>query len=197
MRYEVIPDPTEKVPTWRVIVGGYATTAKHHSERAAYADLRELVMGVRVPEFGERPVRVSTSVVIESDDIRLTRTEVEHEAFTFTTIYGDVITWDITHAREQVRTRQIAGLHEIPRDVLAEIAAANEWTQAGVDAADVSRHGISAPLVANGRVVYILIDGTHRAVRALQTNKPFCVWLLTDEGNRDCIVNTTQPALVP
>lgn len=127
----------------------------------------------------------------------LTKTEVQHEAFTFTTILGDVITWDVTKAREQVAAGNTVGLSEIPPHVLAEIAAANEWTPDVVATADPSKHGIAAPVIAMGQVIYVLIDGTHRAVHALQHRKTFCAWLLSDAANRECLARATNPRLLP
>jgi hypothetical protein len=198
MTYEVLPDPTEPVQTWRVRAGEFFTTEKFDTERKAHERMREFIMGQAQPEFGERPVRAKRTVVFENEEMMLTRTDVEHEAFTFTTILGDVFTWDITRARELVQAggANVIGLSEIPPSVLAEIAVSNEWQQAVVDKADPTQHGIAAPVVAFGQVIYILIDGTHRAVKALHDRTPFCAWMLSDKANRACLVRARE-GLVP
>ena len=196
--YEVLPDPTEPEQTWRVRVGEFFTTEKFDTERKAHERMREFILGQAQPEFGERPVRAKRTVVFENEEMMLTRTDVEHEAFTFTTIFGDVFTWDITRAREfaQAGGEHVVGLSEIPPQVLAEIAASNEWQQDVVDKADPSQHGIAAPMVAAGQIIYVLIDGTHRAVKALQTRQTFCAWMLSDKANRACLVRGRE-GLVP
>lgn len=188
MSYEVIKDPLEPNETWRVAVDDYLTTQKFSSEQDADALLGRLQSGLERPSFGDRPVRVQRDVVLDLGDAVLVRTQVEHEAFTFTTILGETFTWDITRARDHVQRGDVAGLDEIPRGVLAEIAASNDWKQDVVDKADPSKHGIAAPIVALGQVIYILVDGTHRAVRALQQGQTFSAWLLTPEANRACLV---------
>lgn len=186
--YEVLQDPLDAERRWRVAVGEFFTLEKFNTQEEADAHVGRLQSGLVRPQFGERPVRVRRDVVLETESAVLVRTQVEHEAFTFTTILGDVITWDITRAREAVERRDVVGLEEIPRNVLAEIAASNDWQQDVVDKADPTKHGIAAPLVAMGQVIFILIDGTHRAVNALQTRRPFCAWLLSDAANRGCVV---------
>jgi hypothetical protein len=188
MNYEVIRDPLEPKETWRVTAGDYFTLPKFGSAEEADAYAGKLSSGLLQPEFGDRPVRVLRDAVLDLGDAVLVRTQVEHEAFTFTTILGETFTWDITRARDHVQRGDVVGLDEIPRGVLAEIAASNDWQQDVVDKADPSKHGIAAPIVALGEVIYILVDGTHRAVRALQQGQPFSAWLLTPEANRACLV---------
>lgn len=194
--YEVIQDPLDPDRSWRVVVDDYLTTNKFANPNDADVHVTHLQAGVVRPEFGERPVRVQRDVVLETPDAVLVRTQVEHEAFTFTTILGDVFTWDVTRAREAVAAGDVVGLSEIDPSVLAEIAANNEWEQSVVDVADPSKHGIAAPLVAFGQVIYVLIDGTHRAVNALQHRKTFRAWMLTDKANRACLVHGRK-GLVP
>lgn len=188
MTYEVLQDPLDEARRWRVAVGDYFTLEKFDTPEEADAHVGKLQSGLVLPQFGDRPVRVRRDVVLDLGDSVLVRTQVEHEAFTFTTILGDVLMWDVTKAREEVERNEVVGLSEIPPMTLAEIAASNEWTRAGVEAADPSKHGIAAPVVAFGQVIYVLIDGTHRAVRALKDKKPFSAWMLNDAANRRCLV---------
>lgn len=188
MSYEVLQDPLDSEKRWRVAAGEHFTVEKFQTREEADAHADKLRSGLLAPQFGDRPVRILRDVVFETESAVLVRTQVEHEAFTFTTVLGETFTWDITRAREHVEKQDVAGLDEIPIGVLQEIAASNEWEQSVVDKADPSRPGIAAPIVAMGQVIYILVDGTHRAVKALQQGRTFSAWLLTPAANRACLV---------
>lgn len=196
MTYEVLLDPLEPTPTWRVLVGEFFAIEKFATQGEALRHAQRLETGVVAAELGPRPMRVKRDVILDLPDAVLVRTEVQHEAFTFTTILGDAITWDVTRARDHVTRGNVVGFSEIPVSTLAEIAALNAWQEDVVATADPTQHGIAAPIVAMGHVIYVLIDGTHRAVRALRDHVPFSAWLLNDVANRDCVVRAPN-GLIP
>lgn len=116
--------------------------------------------------------------------------------FTYTTERGHQLMWDVTRAKAEVAAGHTIATVPIAPSELAEIAARNDWTAARVAIADPTLPGIGAPMVWEGSVIYILIDGTHRAVRAHQTDGVFSAHLLTDEAARRCLLSG-PPALMP
>ena len=106
------------------------------------------------------------------------------------------VCWNVTAAKRAVAAGQVVARVTVPPDQLAAISQKNDWTQAGVDRADPTVPGIGAPLIWDGGILYVLIDGTHRAVRALQTGVPFDADLLTDDASRACLI-TAPTALIP
>jgi hypothetical protein len=64
-----------------------------------------------------------------------------------------------------------------------------------VQRADITQPGIAAPILWQGTpdiappgVVYILIDGIHRAVRAYREGQRFYCLILSDEQSRACLI---------
>jgi hypothetical protein len=68
----------------------------------------------------------------------------------------------------------------LPGTQLARIAATYAYDRAHVARIDPRRPGIAAPIAHDGQVLYVVIDGIHRAVRAHETGQPFCCDVLTD-----------------
>lgn len=85
----------------------------------------------------------------------------------------------------------------IPLDQMAEIAAKNEWKEEHVARVDPAQPGLGAAIYEDGRIVYILIDGQHRNVRAMREGLPFYVRLLTDEASRACVVSGAEHWRLP
>ncbi len=108
----------------------------------------------------------------------LTRRIVHHEVFQFVRRDGRRVAWDITLAKARVVAGElVAARTPIGPEALAAIAAGNEWTEAGVAAADPSQPGIGAPLCWQGEIVYQLIDAcTGRCARCgtASRSRPTC-----------------------
>ena len=126
----------------------------------------------------------------------LEMTQFKLRRFTYTIPDVGGITWDINRAMAEVDAGQVLATLEVPRDQLESIREKNSWDPGVVAKADPSQPGIGAPIVHEGRVIYVLIDGTHRAVRALQDGVPFMACLLTDEAARRCVLRGDD-ALLP
>ena len=118
------------------------------------------------------------------------------ETFTYEIPGYGTLHWNVTHAQRAVAAGQVEAHVTVDREQLAAIAAKNEWTQARVDQADPTIPGIGAPVIWQGQIIYILIDGTHRAVRAHQTGVPFEADLLTEAASRACLI-AGVPGLIP
>lgn len=99
---------------------------------------------------------------------------------------GQVFAWDVTLAEKFRGNGFILMTTVAERDQMEAVKRNNEWDPLVVARADPSIHGIGAPIVKDGAIAYILIDGTHRCVRALETGVPFEVDLLTDEVAAAC-----------
>jgi len=126
----------------------------------------------------------------------LEQTKTHIEAFTFNTILGQTIRWNVTQAQAEIAAGHVLARSEIAPSDMQAIADSNEWTEEGVANADAALDGIAAPILALGVVIYVLIDGTHRCVRALREGRPFFAKLLTDDANRRCVIDA-DPGLVP
>ena len=114
-----------------------------------------------------------------------------HESFRFTFDEpqdGDAI-WDITLAQACVIAGHTVACVEIPRSEMQSIAERNEWDPARLDAVDPAVPGIAVPLVCDGRVMYVLVDGMHRNARALRDGRPFKAHLLTDDASLACLIS--------
>lgn len=100
------------------------------------------------------------------------------------------VAWNINIAKELVESGRVVRRVEIDREELRNIMTRNAWDEEGVARADPSKPGIGAPIVdhVNKCVLYVLIDGTHRAVRALRDGVPFTANLLTDAAAEACTI---------
>jgi len=115
------------------------------------------------------------------------------EYFTYTFPDGGVITWDITEAKRRIAAGEILVRTVMPRHQLENLARQNDWSQAVVDRADPSIPGIGAPIIHDNEIIYVLIDGTHRAVHALQAGQvDYTVDLLSDAAARACVLKAPQ-----
>ena len=66
----------------------------------------------------------------------------------------------------------------LPHDYLAHVASHNEFDEAHVAEVDVSEPGIAVEHEYHGQTYHVLIDGTHRAVRALREGREFRAFIL-------------------
>lgn len=124
------------------------------------------------------------------DDLLFLRT-VRVEVYHYDVPNYGRLTWDVTRAKEQVAAGfiQTPNPVEIPRAELRNLMIRCDWTEAHVAEVDPSVPGIAAPFIWGGQIIYVPIDGIHRAVRAFRDEVPFSVWLLTDAASRACIVD--------
>jgi len=120
---------------------------------------------------------------------------IETYAYTLHEGRGTLV-WNVTAAK----AIQAAGvdliLVEVERTQLGHIATTYEIIEAKVLAADIGQPGIAAPFMWRGSaafapygIVYILVDGIHRAVRAYRERKPFYAHILTDAQSRRCVLS--------
>jgi hypothetical protein len=82
------------------------------------------------------------------------------------------------------------------REQMAFVAKRYDYDRAHVAEVDCAVPGIAAPLLEDGQVMYVVIDGIHRCVRAYQEGRPFQVHVLADADARRCVV-TAPPGWIP
>jgi hypothetical protein len=127
------------------------------------------------------------------------RGHLEHahiEVYTYTFHNGDEVMWDISMAKHIVETHPeaIVKTIELPTDVLRDLSTHNEWTEERVKSCDPSQPGLAAVVMGKRdgdgpdvpQYFAIVIDGTHRGVKALREGKPFSVRVLSDTASRAC-----------
>jgi hypothetical protein len=109
------------------------------------------------------------------------------------------IVWDIGAARQAVTAGAILSPEPVKIEpaMMREISEANEWDPARLDHADPDEPGIAAPILDEGQIIYILIDGQHRNARALRDGKPFSAYLLTDQASRACVLEPRSHPRLP
>jgi len=133
---------------------------------------------------------------LDDVDWTLQITHVKHEAFRYDVPNVGFVRWDVTLAQECVAAGQIRTTVPIEPAEMQNIAQRNSWEPAKLPFVDPSLPGIAAPLVWDGAIHYVLIDGNHRLARALQDGLPFSAHLLTDEAARRCVIEGSA-ALLP
>lgn len=113
---------------------------------------------------------------------------VKHESFTYEIPGHGKIIWDVTTARERADAGGIAATVMIDKEQMELIARNNDWQASKLAHVDIAIPGIGAPMVWQGQIIYVLIDGTHRCVRALHEGKPFEARLLSDDAARQSVL---------
>lgn len=105
--------------------------------------------------------------------------------------------WNINQAKVEVATASsVIATVEIERDQMQIIATRSEFDEAHLPRVDITQPGIGAPVVLpDGSVAFILIDGTHRCVRAYREGRPFFARLLTDEAAARCVITAPEGRL--
>ena len=143
------------------------------------------------------PDQKRTDVLLRDDayELVLETTTTHHECFTFTTFDGRQIMLDVTVAKTLVSEGQTVACVPLELVDVFAIARNNEWTEDGVDKADPSKPGIAIPMRNGDQVLYILIDGTHRAVRSLRDGSTFSAYLLNDDAARRCYLKGDRSLL--
>ena len=106
--------------------------------------------------------------------------------------------WDVAAALREVEAGHVEVTVPIDREEMAGIRQNCHWDAAKIDHVDPTIPGIGAPLMLPDEkvVIYILIDGTHRCVRALRDGLPFHARLLTFEAAKRCLLSC-PPELLP
>ena len=150
---------------------------------------------------------VVASTIVDGVEIGLVKHTTHIEAFTLTNYRGETLRWNVTKALELVAAGRVIRKERLSAEVMLSVAENNEWTDDGVANADPSVPGIAAPVVENGAVMFVLIDGIHRCVRSIvdlasgvEGAKPFEAWLLTADANRECLMIAPDylvPATLP
>ena len=110
---------------------------------------------------------------------------------------GRKLVWDITRCLDVLASFS----HEkafVSRADLARLVAKNRLPLASQTVPDLSRPGIAAPLLEDGRLTYRVIDGSKRAAAILlTTTQDFPVLLLTAEESRACLVSCEAWEVIP
>lgn len=100
------------------------------------------------------------------------------------------LVWNIVLAKQLAADpRWVESIVTIGRSEMRAITERNSWEPSRVADVNIADPGIGAPFIWEGTASYLLIDGTHRCVRAYRERKPFAVRLLTDEAARRCYIS--------
>lgn len=108
------------------------------------------------------------------------------------------LVYDITLAKfliEKTPREAILATVSIDREAMAEIAERNDWNEAHLTEVDIADPGIGAPFLWNNAIEYLLIDGTHRCVRAMREGKTFRAHLLSDDAAKRCLISADKRLL--
>jgi len=103
---------------------------------------------------------------------------VKVQTFTFT-VDDEVIHWDVGAATEAVTRGEVLARLELPLEYMMHVARNNDYDPAHVAEVDYTQPGIAVEHEHDGQMYHVLIDGTHRCVRALLERKPFYAWILS------------------
>lgn len=122
---------------------------------------------------------------------------LELVTYIFTFDDGHTIQWNITQALKYVAQLEASQAIEVPGEALRIFVANNTPDPQRYDLVDPTIPGIAAPIRTEGRIEYILIDGNHRAGRALRDGLPFRAYTLSDIASRSCILHCTNWSYVP
>lgn len=109
-----------------------------------------------------------------------------------------VVVWDITGLRARVAADPTAVRLAVQIDpqTMGEIEARNDFDEAHLADVDLSQPGIAAPLIYERReVMYVLVDGTHRCVRAHREGRIFWAQLVTDAVSRAYTISGPEELL--
>ena len=124
-------------------------------------------------------------------DIRLVR----EEGFTYEIPGVGEMIWNVALAKALIASRYVEEVTLEPSEMQA-IAERSSYDEAHLKDVDPAIPGIGAPMIWEGQIIYVLIDGIHRCVRALREQRPFLARLLTDEDARLCVVSAPA-GLIP
>jgi hypothetical protein len=99
-------------------------------------------------------------------------------------------TWDVTAAKQILTTWTREAL-PMPAEVTADIARQYRYAEERLPLVDPALPGIAASFwyPPEQRRVLVLIDGTHRCVRAMREGRPFHVFLLSEAESDSCLLD--------
>jgi hypothetical protein len=104
--------------------------------------------------------------------------------------------YDVTAAKAAIERGEFCTTAEIEREQMRHVMERNEWTEAELASVDPSEPGIAVPFMpVPDLIVYMLIDGTHRCVKAYRENRPFFARCLTDKAAAGCLMNYPHPLM--
>jgi len=93
------------------------------------------------------------------------------------------ILWSVRRAERALAEGELMATVDMTLEQMRMVVERNYVDPAHLDRVDPSAPGIGAPLVWEGAIQYILIDGNHRCARALRDGRlSYRVRLLTDAG---------------
>lgn len=102
----------------------------------------------------------------------------------------DDVWWNVSRAKDEIAAGHILTTVPIERDQMEGIAEKCGFDEARLDRVDDSQPGIGAPLlIPDEGIIYVLIDGTHRCVKALRAGRIFSAQLLTDDAAARCVMS--------
>lgn len=107
---------------------------------------------------------------------------------------GERWIFNITRAREIIRATSPRELHSFSGQQIAQLLARFQFTKKEVDTADHSIPGIAAVIPFGGQRTLQIIEGSERACRAFQINRPFLLYVLSDEERERCLWSRTGVA---
>lgn len=120
------------------------------------------------------------------------------ETYEYTIPGYETVWWNISRAKWEVRDpANVEVTVPIERDQMQAIADRNDFDPDHLATVDETQPGIGAPIFIEDEVAYILIDGTHRCVKALRADRPFYAQLLTHAANERCLLRGDLRLRVP
>lgn len=96
--------------------------------------------------------------------------------------------WNVSQAIIECENGHVDAVVPIAHAEMAGIVNQCGWDEAHLARADPERPGIAAPIRLDGVVFFILIDGTHRCVRAYREQRPFLARCLSLEAAQRCVL---------
>jgi hypothetical protein len=123
--------------------------------------------------------------------------EIHFQRFVYEVPNVGTLEYSITCAQAAIDRGAIEATVLMTEEQMRDVVAKNEIDHARLDDVDPAVPGIGAPIVWEGAIIYILIDGSHRCARALRDGTPFRVHLLTDQAAADCLVRGVAALLPP
>lgn len=118
------------------------------------------------------------------------------EMFEYVVPDHGTLVWNVTIAKLEAAEGNLIATVEMSREDMAGVVRQNSFEEAHLADVDITLPGVGAPVVWENKILYVMIDGTHRCVRAYREDKPFVVQLLTDEAAKRSFVGG-PPNLMP
>lgn len=140
----------------------------------------------------DKPIK-DASWYLDQDHTGLT---LKQQTFVYSVPGYDLpLRWDIGRAKAQVEAGHVLASVFMQKAQLQEVAERDEWDENHLAHVDPRSPGIAVPVIWEGQITYVLIDGVHRAVRNLREGNAFLVALLTDDAARACFIDGPRELL--